>query len=94
MFQNFFPPFSSFFNSFRRFFSEISSNQSKVYGDIFICLQTIMFIGSDLVNQTPCGEDTFSRETLFSGKPYFSGETYFWGETFFPGRHFPGETDY
>ena len=54
MFQNFFPPFSSFFNSFPRFFSEKSSNQSKVYGDIFICLQAIRFIVSDLVNRPPC----------------------------------------
>ena len=54
----FFPPFPSFFNGFPRFFSEESSNQSKFYGDIFICLQAIRFIGSDLVNQPPWNGST------------------------------------
>ena len=52
----FFPPLSIFFNSFPRL---KSSNQSKVYGDFFILLQAIRFIGSDLVNRPTCAEVAF-----------------------------------
>ena len=62
VFQNFFLPFLSFFNSFPRFFSKKSSNQFKVYGDIFICLQAIRFNGVDELLRS-CGKD-FSHKIM------------------------------
>ena len=59
--KNFFPLSRVFSIVFLDCLVKKPSNQSKVHGDILICLQTIRFIGSDLVNRPPCDVEALSR---------------------------------